>query len=134
MEHTVTAGEFGNRLREARERRGITLRQIAVETRISMRALEALERNDISQLPGGIFSRAFVRTYAVQVGLDPEATVEEFLRHFPHEELQAGHPPSYRFGIEDSEMQPASMLVPWLLLVTGVALVVALLMYLFFRR
>ena len=37
------------------------------------RVLEALERNDISKLPGGIFSRAFVRSYAVEVGLDPEA-------------------------------------------------------------
>ena len=67
-----TAGDFGGRLREARERRGVTLRQIAAATKISVRVLEALERNDISLLPGGIFSRAFVRSYAIQVGLDPE--------------------------------------------------------------
>jgi cytoskeletal protein RodZ len=125
---------FGVRLREARERRGIPLRQIATETKISMRALEALERNDISQLPGGIFSRAFVRTYAAQVGLDPDATVEEFLRDFPQDELQAGHPPSYRFGIEDSELNPSSPLIPWLFLIAGVLLLGGLLAYLFLLR
>jgi cytoskeletal protein RodZ len=51
-----------------RERRGVSLRQIANATKIGMSALEALERNDISRLPGGIFSRAFVRSYAVEVG------------------------------------------------------------------
>jgi len=78
-----TTGDFGRMLREARERRGISLRQIANATKISMAALEALERNDISRLPGGIFSRAFVRSYAVEVGLDPDRTIQEFLAHFP---------------------------------------------------
>jgi len=54
----------------------VSLRQIANATKISIAALEALERNDISRLPGGIFSRAFVRSYAVEVGLDPETTIE----------------------------------------------------------
>jgi cytoskeletal protein RodZ len=85
-------GDFGARLREARERRGLSLRAIADATRISIRALEALERNDISQLPGGIFSRAFVRAYAVEVGLDPEQTIAEFITRFPHETVTQGHP------------------------------------------
>ena len=77
--------DFGGKLRQARERRGISLRQIAASTKIAAAALEALERNDISKLPGGIFSRAFVRSYAVEVGLDPDATVEEFLARFNQE-------------------------------------------------
>jgi cytoskeletal protein RodZ len=77
--------DFGGRLRQARERRGISLRQIAAITRISAAALDALERNDISKLPGGLFSRAFVRSYAVEVGLDPEETVREFLERFAQE-------------------------------------------------
>jgi cytoskeleton protein RodZ len=77
--------DFGGKLREARERRGISLRQIATTTRIAVAALEALERNDISKLPGGIFSRAFVRSYAMEVGLDPDATVQEFLDRFDQE-------------------------------------------------
>ena len=77
--------DFGGKLRLARERRGISLRQIAASTKISVAALEALERNDISKLPGGIFSRAFVRSYAVEVGLDPDDTVREFLDRFQGE-------------------------------------------------
>src|SRR5438477_420935 len=61
--------DFGGKLRQARERRGISLRQIASSTKIAAAALDALEKNDISKLPGGIFSRAFVLSYAVEVGL-----------------------------------------------------------------
>ena len=56
--------DFGGRLRQAREERGISPRQIAANTK-TVGALEALERNNVSKLPGGIFSRAFVRSYAV---------------------------------------------------------------------
>lgn len=76
--------DFGGKLRQARERRGVSLRQIAASTKIAVAALEALERNDISKLPGGIFTRAFVRSYASEVGLDPEETVREFLERFEH--------------------------------------------------
>ncbi len=89
-----TPGGFGARLRDARERRGVSLRQIADATKISVAVLEALERNDISKLPGGIFGRAFVRNYAVEVGLDPEATIEDFITQFPNDSVVAGHPTS----------------------------------------
>ena len=91
-----TPGDFGSRLREARERRGITLRQIANATKISVGVLDALERNDISRLPGGIFGRAFVRSYAVEVGLDPETTIRDFMATFPNDSVTAGHPTSER--------------------------------------
>ena len=84
--------DFGVKMRRLREERGVSLRQIADVTRISVSALEALERNDISRLPGGIFSRAFVRSYAIEVGLDPEETVRDFLAQFPHETVIAGSP------------------------------------------
>jgi cytoskeleton protein RodZ len=87
-----SAVDFGTYLREARERRGVSLRQIATATKISLSALEALERNDISRLPGGIFTRAFVRAYAREVGLDPEPTVREFVVRFPHESVIEGSP------------------------------------------
>ncbi len=76
------ARDFGARLRAAREARGISLKEIAAATKISMLALEALERNDVSRLPGGVFSRAFVRAYAQEVGLNPEQTVREFTERF----------------------------------------------------
>ena len=56
----------------------MSLRQIAGATKISTVALESLERGDFSRLPGGIFSRAFVRAYAVEVGLDPDETVLKY--------------------------------------------------------
>lgn len=86
------ASGFGDKLREARERRGLSLRQIANATKISMITLEALERNDIKRLPGGIFSRGVVRSYALEVGLDPEVTIEEFMGQFPHDSVTQGHP------------------------------------------
>lgn len=84
--------DFGPRMKRAREARGITLRQIAENTKLSVRALEALERNDISQLPGGIFSRAFVRSYASEVGMDPEQSVKDFITQFPHDSVTIGTP------------------------------------------
>src|ERR1700704_2473780 len=96
-----TSSGFGGKLRDARERRGISLRQIANATKISVAALEALERSDISRLPGGIFTRAFVRSYATEVGLDPEQTIRDFMAQFPEDSVTAGHPESVR--VEDNE-------------------------------
>jgi cytoskeletal protein RodZ len=76
-------GDLGAKLRQARERRGVSLRQVAAATKISVVVLEALERNDASRLPGGIFSRAFVRSYASEVGLDPDEAWREFATQFP---------------------------------------------------
>src|SRR5436189_6444293 len=83
--------DFGGRLREARERRGISLRQIANATKISVAVLEALERNDVSRLPGGIFGRSFVRDYATDLGLDPEEAIPDFLAQLPLDIVSAGH-------------------------------------------
>lgn len=80
---------FGAGLREARERKGLSLRQIATATKISVAALESLERGDFSKLPGGIFSRSFVRSYAIEVGLDPDETVQRFLDYFEADEAAA---------------------------------------------
>jgi cytoskeleton protein RodZ len=85
-------GDFGSRMRQVREQRGVSLRQIAEATKISVSQLEALERNDISRLPGGIFSRAFVRSYAAEIGADPEQTVRDFLSQFPHDSVTVGSP------------------------------------------
>jgi len=91
--------DFGAFLKDARGRAGIDLRTIATRTQISMVALEALERNDVSRLPGGIFVRAFVRAYAREVGLDPEATVNRFVARFP--EAGAVEEPTVREPAQD---------------------------------
>jgi transcriptional regulator with XRE-family HTH domain len=74
---------FGARLRTARERKGIGLAAIAQSTKINAALFDALEHDDASRWPSGIFRRAFMRAYANAVGLDPETTVKEFLEVFP---------------------------------------------------
>jgi len=70
---------FGEELRRERELREFTLREVSESTKISLRHLEALERNDFEQLPGGVFNRGFVRAYAQFIGVDPEAMVNAYL-------------------------------------------------------
>jgi cytoskeleton protein RodZ len=72
-------GAFGEQLRQAREAKHITLQEIAATTKISCRALQALEDEKFSQLPGGIFNKGFVRAYARYVGLDEEKMLAAYL-------------------------------------------------------
>src|SRR5512134_2232320 len=74
MEQTL-----GARLRSQRERQQVALATIAEETKISVALLEGLERDDVSRWPGGLFRRAYVRTYAQKIGLDPARVLREFL-------------------------------------------------------
>src|SRR5258708_20714729 len=72
------ATSIGEKLRLARETRGIALRDISEQTRISMRYLEAIEADDYRRLPGGIFNRSFVRAYAKHIGYDEQEALEEY--------------------------------------------------------
>jgi transcriptional regulator with XRE-family HTH domain len=75
--------DLGAWLRREREQAGVTLEAIATRTKVARSLLEALERNDVSRWPNGIFRRAFVRGYAKQVGLEPDYVVALFLRAYP---------------------------------------------------
>jgi cytoskeletal protein RodZ len=73
--HSDTEGDagaetLGQRLRRAREARNLTPRELSDLTRITRRHLEAIEADDYKQLPGGIFNRSFVKSYARAVGFD----------------------------------------------------------------
>src|SRR5579862_9468028 len=79
---------FGENLRREREMRGVSLEEISAATKISMRFLESIEREDFSKLPGGIFSRSFIRSYARYLGLDEDRMVADFqLAAQPQEEF-----------------------------------------------
>ena len=79
MEQIAT--DIGSRIRQAREQRGLTVRDIANTTKISATALNAIEHNDFARLPGAVFRRAYVRAVATEVGLDAdELTLEYRLR------------------------------------------------------
>jgi transcriptional regulator with XRE-family HTH domain len=80
---------IGRRLRAERERRCITLESISEKTKISLGLLSALERDDISRWPGGIFRRSFVRAYAEAIGIDPDETVRAVLAQHPEPEQDA---------------------------------------------
>ena len=63
-------------------------------------SLEALERSDLSRLPGGIFTRSFIRAYAQEVGLDPDRTIQDFIAELPPEAATAT---ARRASVEDAE-------------------------------
>lgn len=81
--------EFSERLKQARLAKGLSLHDIAATTKISIVVLESLERGEVTKVPGGIFSRAFVRAYATEVGLDPDKTVAEFTAERERKEDEA---------------------------------------------
>ncbi|HEY0348663.1 MAG TPA: helix-turn-helix domain-containing protein [Pyrinomonadaceae bacterium] len=74
------AESTGEKLRLAREARGIALRDISEQTRISIRYLEAIEADDYRRLPGGIFNRSFIRAYAKFIGYDENNALEDYAR------------------------------------------------------
>lgn len=129
--------DLGARLKSARQSRGISLRDIEAKTKISVSALEALERHDYAKLPGGIFSRAFVRAYALAVGLEPESAVNEFVEDFTRWEREVEHSKQQTAISEDdrafAERQRAAVrTLRIVLIVVGLALAGAL-GYLYWR-
>jgi transcriptional regulator with XRE-family HTH domain len=80
---TLAAPSLGARLRAERERRGFTLEQVSVSTKIPVALLEALERDDLSRWPQGFYRRALFRAYVTTLGLQPEPLAVEFARLFP---------------------------------------------------
>jgi len=72
----VTAGSLN--LAETRLKSGRTLEQIADATKISIRFLRAIEAEEFSQLPGGIFSKSYLRQYASQIGIEASGLLETY--------------------------------------------------------
>jgi cytoskeleton protein RodZ len=83
---------IGSTLREARNRRGIELARVEAATKIRLRYLLAMENEEWGALPGGPYTRAFIRTYAGYLGLDGERLVDEY-RHATGIEGEAGPEP-----------------------------------------
>jgi cytoskeleton protein RodZ len=64
---------LGTELKLAREKRKVTLNDIALETKINIRYLRCLEEGRYSDLPGGIYNRAFLRSYCESIGADAKS-------------------------------------------------------------
>ncbi|MCU0490790.1 MAG: DUF4115 domain-containing protein [Chloroflexaceae bacterium] len=67
---------LGTQLREAREKKGVSLAQASMETRILQQSLLALEEGAYQRLPGDVVARGFLRNYAQYLGLPPEEMIE----------------------------------------------------------
>jgi hypothetical protein len=78
---------FGERLRLQREQKQIALAAVAEQTKIKLSLLEALERDDLTHWPLGLFGRSYIRSYAQAIGLDPNDTLREFLERQPGESM-----------------------------------------------
>jgi hypothetical protein len=80
---------FVTRLRRHRQRNQISLQEIAAAMRIKLELLEALENNDLSGWPHGLYARAWIRGYATVVGLEPNDAVDDFCRLFVNGDRRA---------------------------------------------
>lgn len=103
---TARAITFGEKLKRERELRSITLDEIANSTKIGTRLLHALEDEEFSKLPGGIFNKGFVRAYAKYLGLDEEQAVVDYLAAEAEQERKRRAP----FEPESSKQGPAQLI------------------------
>jgi len=121
--------ELGNRLKEAREEKGMSLGDLQAATKIQKRYLTALEEGNYDIIPGKFYVRAFIKQYAEAVGLDSELLFEEFKKDIPN---------SYNDEVSEklSSIKPqrelpksaskALELLPTLLVAAGVIVVIAI--------
>ncbi len=84
---------IGQRLREEREARNISLEEIASATKIVPRYLEALESDRLDLMPGGFFIKGIIRAYAKAVGLDPVEVLGRYRDAGLLEPAEPGGPP-----------------------------------------
>lgn len=72
-------GEFGDKFRKTREKKGISLDDVSHVTKIGTRMLQAIEEENFDRLPGGVFNRGFIRAYAKHLGLNEEDAIASYL-------------------------------------------------------
>jgi cytoskeletal protein RodZ len=91
---------IGETLREARMRQRLDIADVEARTKIRAKYLRALENEEFGMLPGPTFVKTFLRTYAEQLGLDPQRLLDEYRHHHESadelEQLQPLGPPGSR--------------------------------------
>lgn len=80
---TESNDSIGNKLREARERKGLSAETVSRETMLTLRYVQALETDDFDALPGTAFVRGYVRRYAELVGLNADELIASFDESLP---------------------------------------------------
>src|SRR4029079_3025403 len=120
---------IGEELKREREFREISLREISDATKINIRMLEAIEKDEFSSLPGGIFNRNFIRAYATFIGLDPEVIIRKYLVQ-TGSDIQANAPSALMVPTERIERKLSNAKI--LLLFLGICIVI-LVMFVLWR-
>src|SRR3954451_21212195 len=82
-------GAFGDKFRKARESKELSFDDVSNVIKISPRMLRAIEEENFDQLPGGVFNKGFIRSYAKHIGLDPEEAITEYLDYVRQQQIQA---------------------------------------------
>jgi cytoskeleton protein RodZ len=91
------AETLGEKLRAAREERGISISEVAEQTRIAPMYIECIEKDNYKPLPGGIFNKGFVKSYARYVGFDEQEALQDYARIATQiEDTEADHLRTYR--------------------------------------
>ncbi len=126
---------LGEKLRQAREERGISLSDVAEQTRISGQYIESIENDDYRSLPGGIFNKGFVKSFAKYVGLDEQEALQDYASLTASQGSQiADEPKTYRPEVLTDERSSSStfgkIIVAAVILGLGTFGVLALLKYL----
>ncbi|MBS1792719.1 MAG: helix-turn-helix domain-containing protein [Acidobacteria bacterium] len=102
---------LGEKLRQAREERGISISEVAEQTRISPHYLDSIENDDYRTLPGGIFNKGFVKSYAKYVGLDEQEALQDYARLISSQDgEQEDQPKTYRPEVLTDDRASSSML------------------------
>lgn len=102
---------LGEKLRQAREARDITISEVAEQTRISPLYIESIENDDYRTLPGGIFNKGFVKSYAKYVGVDEQEALQDYSKLIAEKEgFQGEDPKTYRPEVLTDDRSSSSML------------------------
>lgn len=106
---------IGAKLRQERVGKGLAIGDIARDTRIAPRFLEAIETDDYSTLPGLVFTRNFVRQYALTLQLDPDPLLAELPK--PDESTALlPNPPARSSYHRDRRIRSLLFSIAWLVL------------------
>ena len=97
--HETPPAGVGAQLRAAREAQGKSVEDMAMTTRISVRHIEHLDAGEFDLLPGRIYAIGFAKTYAREVGLDPEAVADQVRAEMGEERVDhAGYNATFEPG------------------------------------
>jgi len=102
---------LGEKLRQAREERGISISEVAEQTRISPHYIDSIENDDYRTLPGGIFNKGFVKSYAKYVGIDEQEALQDYSSLIANQSgVPSDEPKTYKPEVLTDDRATSSMI------------------------